>query len=67
MHDLTIIFTPGDALAYAKSGSTAGRNFLSDNVPGRRLHNTALVASEDLLALIERAMQLDLSIFWKKQ
>jgi hypothetical protein len=67
MHDITIIFKVGDALAYAKSGSQAGRNFLSDNVQGRRIHNTALVKSEDLLLLLEQAMRLDLSIFWRKE
>jgi hypothetical protein len=66
MHDLTIIFTPGDVLAYAKSGTIAGRNFLSDHVRGRKIFGSHLVDTEDLLPLLEKGMRAGLSIFWKK-
>lgn len=68
MHDITITFNPGDVLAYAKHGSTPGRNFLSDNVKGQRLQGgTTLIETEDLLPLLKKGMREGLSIYWRKQ
>ena len=68
MNDIVITFTPGASAGYAKGITNFGRNFLSDNRRSMtRLDKQWFVKTEELLPLIERGMERNLSIHWNRQ
>jgi hypothetical protein len=66
-HDILVDYAAGKQLAFLKSNTEAGRNFLSDNVKSRRIHKTVMCEPQELLDLIPKIMKAKLVIRWRNK
>ena len=64
MIDLRIIYKRGKKIAFIRPMTAQGRNWLSDHVKGRRVNNSAMVETEELLPLIAKMQAAELVIYW---
>jgi hypothetical protein len=64
--DIDISYTEGQSVAFLTPRTTRGQFFLSDNVKGQRLNNSAMTESvEQLLALIALMSKQGIAANWQ--
>jgi hypothetical protein len=67
MIDVDINYKQGEKVALLTPRSRRGRFFLSDNLKGKRINNSAVTTSvEQLLALIALMTERGIAAYWKK-
>lgn len=62
--DIRIRYGRGDCLAYLWPLSREGRNWISDNVKGTRINSTAVLRSDELLAVLDAMVAAKLAVHW---